>query len=156
MEQPPEQNSLKDQMRNIIEEARMVLPGIQALFGFQTVAIFNQRFSELPSLAQDLHLLALAMVVVAIGLVMAPAAWHRMVEPHQVSLRTVRLSSRLICWALLPLALGLALDMFVVLCLVTSDYAASTAGAVATLALLLALWFLLPLYGRRRPPLIIL
>ncbi len=37
-----------------IEEARMVLPGIQALFGFQLIAAFNQRFSELKALAQQL------------------------------------------------------------------------------------------------------
>jgi hypothetical protein len=30
--------------RDAIEEARMVLPGIQALFGFQLIAVFNERF----------------------------------------------------------------------------------------------------------------
>ncbi|TLG71825.1 hypothetical protein [Methylocystis sp. B8] len=30
--------------RGAIEEARMVLPGIQALFGFQLIAVFNNRF----------------------------------------------------------------------------------------------------------------
>ena len=30
-----------------IEEARMVLPGIQALFGFQLMAIFNDKFRTL-------------------------------------------------------------------------------------------------------------
>jgi hypothetical protein len=154
MEQPPEQNTLKEQMRNTIEEARMVLPGIQALFGFQTVAVFNQRFEQLDRAVQDLHLLALSMVVLAIALIMTPAAWHRMAEPHQVSQRTVRLSSRLICVALLPLALGLALDVYVVLWLVTSDCLPSAACAGATLVLLLGLWFILPLYGRHRQPLI--
>ena len=36
-----EQESLKDEIANLIEEARMVLPGIQALFGFQLIAVFN-------------------------------------------------------------------------------------------------------------------
>ncbi len=30
-------------MRDIIEEARVILPGIQALFGLQTIVVFNQR-----------------------------------------------------------------------------------------------------------------
>ena len=38
-----------------IEESRMVLPGIQALFGFQLIAGFNQRFQELPGAEQSLH-----------------------------------------------------------------------------------------------------
>ena len=42
-----------------IEEARMVLPGIQALFGFQLVAAFNQRFTELSPSNQYLHYVAL-------------------------------------------------------------------------------------------------
>ncbi|HEY0487979.1 MAG TPA: hypothetical protein VGD30_00560, partial [Telluria sp.] len=31
-------DSLNGEMRNIIEEARVILPGVQALFGFQTIA----------------------------------------------------------------------------------------------------------------------
>jgi hypothetical protein len=33
--------TLEEETRTIIEEARMVLPGIQALFGFQLIAVFN-------------------------------------------------------------------------------------------------------------------
>ncbi|MYN19102.1 hypothetical protein GTP81_20330 [Rugamonas sp. FT107W] len=137
-------------MRNIIEEARMVLPGIQALFGFQTVAVFNQRFDALPAAVQAVHLLALATVVIAIALIMTPAAWHRIVSPQRVSESIVKLSSRMICAALLPLAVGLALDMFVVFYVVSSSVAAGTAAAVLSLALLLTLWFALPLRERRR------
>ncbi|MFC5477072.1 hypothetical protein [Massilia suwonensis] len=36
-------------MRNIIEEARVILPGLQALFGFQTVAVSSERFEDLAS-----------------------------------------------------------------------------------------------------------
>jgi len=147
---PPEPNSLKEQLRNIIEEARMVLPGIQALFGFQTVAVFNQRFDDLPAAVQAVHLLALATVVIAIALIMTPAAWHRIVSPQRVSESIVKLSSRMICAALLPLAIGLALDMFVVCYVVSGSVAAGTAAAVLSLALLLTLWFVLPLRERRR------
>ena len=61
-----EQISLTDQMRNILEEARMILPGIQALFGFQTIAVFNQRFEDLGPAMRTLHLAALALVVISI------------------------------------------------------------------------------------------
>ena len=36
--------------REAIEEARMVLPGIQALFGFQFITVFNERFRQLCTL----------------------------------------------------------------------------------------------------------
>ena len=48
--------SLKEQARSTHEEARMVLPGIQALFGFQLIAVFNRPFFELGSADRLLHL----------------------------------------------------------------------------------------------------
>ena len=36
--------SLEEESRTTIEEARMVLPGIQAVFGFQLIAVFNNGF----------------------------------------------------------------------------------------------------------------
>lgn len=143
-----EKNTLKDQLRNVLEEARMVLPGIQALFGFQTVAVFNQAFSKLPWVAQVVHLVALLSVVTAIALVMMPAAWHRIVEPHQVSRATVSLASRMICAALLPLAIGLALDIYVVLFAVTHSTAFALLMGIATATLLIGLWFAIPFLRR--------
>lgn len=149
MEQATEENSLKDQMRNVQEEARMILPGVQALFGFQTIAVFNQRFGDMAPLARDCHLAALMLVVLAIGLVMAPAAWHRLASPERVTRELVRLSSRLICAALWPLSLAIAMDVGVVVQLATGVPAASFGGAVLTLLFLALLWFVAPLYRRR-------
>jgi len=145
-----EDESLKEEMGHLIEEARMLLPGIQALFGFQTIAVFNQRFEDLPTTAKDCHLLALGLVVLAMGMVMAPAAYHRIAEPGRVSRRAVRLSSQLICWGLAPLAAGIALDIYVVFWLGTGSAAASIGSAVTVLVLLLGLWFAFPLAARRR------
>ena len=145
-----EANSLKDQLRNVIEEARMLLPGLQALFGFQTIAVFNQRFVELPSIEQGSHLVALALVVLSIALLMTPAAYHRIVEPHQVSTHMLKVASWLICCSLVPLALALALDMFVVMALATQARGWSAAAGIVTLCVLALLWFLFPLAQRGR------
>lgn len=144
-----EENSLKDQLHNILEEARMVLPGIQALFGFQTIAVFNQRFEQLATAAQMTHLVALLAVVLAIALAMMPAAWHRIVEPRKVSQATVTISSKLICAALLPLAVGLALDIYVVVLAVTHIESVSIASATVVFFLLSGLWFVVPTLRRR-------
>src|SRR5215471_14338102 len=76
--------SLKDQARTTHEEARMVLPGIQALFGFQLIAVFNRRFIDLDALNRGVYLASLVLIAVAIGLIMAPAAYHRLVERDRV------------------------------------------------------------------------
>lgn len=148
-EEQHEKESLKDQMGRLIEEARMVLPGIQALFGFQTVAVFNERFEDLPGYAQVCHMVALGLVVIAIALIMMPAAYHRLASPDRVSLHTIKVSSRAICYALAPLAAGLSLDIFVVLHAVSHHPTFSTASATACFLLLIGLWFGYPLHRRR-------
>src|SRR4030095_10641479 len=68
--------SLEQEATFILEESRMVLPGIQALFGFQLIAVFNQGFGEkLAPSEQVLHLLAFALVAVATALIITPAAY---------------------------------------------------------------------------------
>ena len=63
---------LLDQERNSLDEARMVLPGIQAVFGFQLIAVFNERFAELPEMLRIAHFASLSLVVVAVALIMRP------------------------------------------------------------------------------------
>lgn len=150
MEEHIEPETLKEQMGRIIEEARMMLPGIQALFGFQTIAVFSERFEKLPLYAQDCHAAALALVVLAISLVMLPAAYHRLAEPGEVSRRAITVSSRAICSALAPLAGALALDVAVVLYMVTESSAASAGAGLAAFILLISVWFAYPLRARRR------
>jgi len=145
-----EQISLTDQMRNILEEARMILPGIQALFGFQTIAVFNQRFEDLGPAMRTLHLAALALVVISIGLLMAPAAWHRIVSPDCVTRSLVRYSSACICGGLLPLALALAFDVGVVVQLATDNSVASIGCGAVTLCVLMVFWFGAPFRQRAR------
>jgi NAD(P)-dependent dehydrogenase (short-subunit alcohol dehydrogenase family) len=54
---------------------RAVLPGMQALFGFQLIAIFSDRFdTALREVEQLLHLLAILLVALAIALIFVPFA----------------------------------------------------------------------------------
>src|SRR4051812_20042005 len=80
----------------LLDECRMVLPGIQALFGFQLIVVFNAGFSELlTDRERHLHLAAIGLIAVAIAFIMAPAACHRQVDPRTLSDAFVRLSTRL-------------------------------------------------------------
>ena len=65
-----QKESLVEETRAILEEARMVLSGIQALFGFQLIAVFNTRFDELAPSLQMIHLIAFVAGAVSMSLVM--------------------------------------------------------------------------------------
>ena len=141
VEKPP----LGDTVKNILEEARMLLPGIQTLFGFQLIVVFNQTFQDrLSSVEQDLHLAAMAMVAVAGALVMTPASYHRRAEPETISRSFVRLSTRLLAWSLYPLMLGITTDFYLVATLITTNDLLSLLLALGLLLILATLWLIMP------------
>ncbi len=72
--------NLEEEATHATDEARMVLPGVQAIMGFQLIAVFNQRFESLSLGEQILHLVAFALITLAMGLIMTPAAYHRQAE----------------------------------------------------------------------------
>ena len=145
-----ERVSMKDEMRNVLEEARMVIPGVQALFGFQTMAVFNDRFKDLPSSGINAYLVGLGLLALSIALLMAPAAYHRIAERGCVSRKMIDLASSLITAGLLPLMLGLSLDIYVVALTALGEPRYALYGAVVALILFALLWFAFPLRMRRR------
>ena len=127
----------------IIDESRMVLPGIQALFGFQLIAVFSDRFATLSPHEQQLHFISIALVVLATGLIMTPAAYHRHQESREVTQSFIVISTRLLLLGMVPLAVALALDVYLIGQLILSpDLARSVAWGL--LGLLVFLWFVFP------------
>jgi hypothetical protein len=142
---------LEREANQVIEEARMVLPGIQALFGFQLVAVFNNRFeTALSPQEQTLHLAALLLVTLAIVLIMAPAAYHRQAERGRVSRYFVDLASNLLTWALAPLIVGIVLDVYLVSRIILKDTGASLVIAAVLFTILVSVWFIFPRIKARR------
>ena len=128
----------------LLEECRTVLPGIQALFGFQLIAVFNQGFSQkLTAGEQRLHLLAMTLLAIAIALIMAPAAYHRQSGPEEVTSTFIRLASRLLLASMVPLALAICIDFYLVAHVIESG-ALVPVLAVALFATIVILWFVLP------------
>lgn len=134
----------------LLEEARMVLPGMQGLFGFQMIAVFSDGFHQrLQDYEQTLHLFAVVLVAIAIALIMTPAATHRRLNPNVVTQGFIELSTRLLLWSMLPLALGLCLDFYLVARVITGRYeSAWLAGAL--LGVFAGLWWVLPWRTRKR------
>jgi len=133
---------------HLIEECRMVLPGVQALFGFQLIAVFSERFDTALSHGEKLlHLGSIALVVLAIALIMTPAAYHRLTSPGRVSAHFIRLSTRLLMAGMPALMVALALDAYLVARLIDGPRLALSL-ALTLGAVFVALWFCLPLACR--------
>jgi hypothetical protein len=133
-----------------VEEARMVLPGIQALFGFQLIAVFNESFRRLDAAHQYLHFAAIVLIAISIGLIMAPAAYHRQVESGSVSRFFVELASGLIMAAMVPLMISICIEVYIVGHLVLANGVLSMLVAGALFAGFVFGWFVFPYLARRR------
>ena len=142
--------SLNDAATHVLEECRTVVPGMQALFGFQLIAVFSPAFKQdLTEADRVIHLVALLFVTIAIALVMAPAALHRQSEPMSVSRRFINLSSRLLMSSMVPLAVGICLDVYVVVRVILGTSNAAIAIAAVMLGVFIVLWRVIPQFVRR-------
>ncbi|MDQ3917631.1 MAG: DUF6328 family protein [Acidobacteriota bacterium] len=143
-----ERRKLSDKIKHVLTECRVVLPGAQALMGFQFIAILTDGFDKLPSGPKYVHLACIGLSALAIILLMTPAAYHRIVEQGQETEHFHRFASRMLIAALVPLALGLSGDVYVVVQKVTDSQLVSIVSALVVLAVFWELWFGLTLYRR--------
>ena len=137
----------------LLDECRMVLPGIQALFGFQLIVVFSEGFGEkLTQGQQELHAAAIGLVLVAIMLIMTPAAYHRLQEGRQVTETFITTSTVLLLLSMFPLAAAISLDFYLVLAVIFEGIVPVVA-AVTLFAGFMLLWFVFPrlnTYGAAR------
>jgi hypothetical protein len=140
--------SLEARIEQMLTESRIVIPGAQALLGFQLIAILSKTFAALPMSSQIIHALSLAADTVALILLVAPAAFHRITFHGQDSERFFRLGSALVTAALLPLSLGISGDIYVAVAHIAKAAAIGAAAAILSLILFLTFWYVQPLILR--------
>jgi hypothetical protein len=143
-----EKKKLTDKIKHVLTECRVVLPGSQALLGFQFIVILTEGFDKLPASSKYVHLACLGLNALVIVLLMTPAAYHRIVERGEETAHFHRFASKLLVASLVPLALGLAGDVYVVVQKVTDSQLVSVVAGLVILAVFWELWFGLPLYRR--------
>jgi hypothetical protein len=145
-----EDPSLSQRIDQMLTEARVVLPGVQALLGFQLVSVISQSFEKLPSSSKLVHALSLGCITVAVIFLIAPAAYHRIVFSGQDTEEVHRIGSWFVTCATIPLALGLAGNLYVALTEITASARLGALIAGLALVFLLGLWHVLPAVIRLR------
>lgn len=139
---------LKDKIEHALTEMRVVLPGAQALLGFQFASMLVEGFDKLPASSKYVHLASLMLMAISVVLLMTPAAYHRIVERGHETEHFHSFTSRMLIAAMLPLALGMCGDLFVVVRKITHSSTAAIAGAALMLLFFYGLWFGYTLYRR--------
>jgi len=139
---------LSTKVEQMLTEARIIIPGCQALLGFQLVAMMTQAFDELPQDAKMMHAAGLCCVTIAMILLMTPAALHRLSFGGNDSERFLRLGSAFVIAGPLPLALGIAADVYVVFLKINHSATFTVLASSVLLLAMLALWYFYPVWLR--------
>ncbi|NEU97005.1 DUF6328 family protein [Bradyrhizobium uaiense] len=146
---PPESvTPLKSKIEQLLTEARVIIPGGQALLGFQFVAALTRSFQALPGWMQSVHATGLLAVALSVLLLMTPASLHRLAYHGEDDPQFFHIGSALVIAAVLPLALGIAADISVVLYIVSEDARSAIAIGTAAFVSLLTAWYGFPLWHR--------
>ena len=142
--------SLDTKIDRALTEARVVLPGAQALLGFQLATMFMDKFDELPNSSKYVHIISLGLMAVTMVILMSPAAYHRIAERGQDTDRFYHVASALLLAAMVVLPLGICGDVFIVIRKVTNSIPVSIAMAILVLGFFYGLWFGFTTYRRSK------
>ena len=126
----------------------MVLPGAQALLGFELITMLMEGFDKLPSSSKYVHLISLVLMGLTVILLMAPAAYHRIVERGEDSEHFHTVASTLLLAAMIPLPMGICGDLYVVIRKTTESSLTGIISAAIALAMFYGLWFGFTAYRR--------
>jgi hypothetical protein len=137
------------QVDQLLTEARVIIPGVQALLGFQLTVTMTSVFAQLPPESKFAHAVALCCIGLAVVLVMAPASIHRLAFAGQDDAAFLPIGSALVVAAGVPLALGITLDSYVAIAQALGSTRLAMALAAVALILLLGMWYLYPLWRRQ-------
>jgi O-antigen/teichoic acid export membrane protein len=141
-ETPHERDSRR--LRELLEETRVAMPGVQVLFAFLLAVPFQQRFEELSRLERDLYVVSLLSAAAATALFIAPSAFHRLRFRRRDKAFLVVLGNRMVIAGLAMLLVAMNSAVFVVASFIL-DGTTPVVVASATTGVFVLLWFVLGL-----------
>jgi hypothetical protein len=144
------QQSVEARIAQALTELRVVLPGAQALFGFQVSAVLTESFEHLSDAAKAVHLASLMLIVAAIIMLIAPAAYHRIATGGDANASMLRYTVRMMIPAEGLIALGLVGDAYVTTGMISRSPLLALALSAAALVGCLMLLYVVPLMARRQ------
>ena len=127
----------------LLQELRIVIPGVQVLFAFLLTVPFSQGFTKLDSLQQGVFFATLLCTAAATALLIAPSSHHRLLFRQGVREQRVQIGNVLAILGLVFLVPAMVGVLFVITDLIFGMVAAIVTTALVALGFVL-LWFVLP------------
>jgi hypothetical protein len=138
---------LNRELMELLQELRVMIPGVQVLLAFLLTAPFQQRFANLPGSMRNAFFASIACATLATAFLIAPSAHHRLRWRAGEKEALVRIGNQMAIAGTVFLAAAIVLALYVITdVLFTTDLALWTAiGAVIVFG---GLWYALPMLWR--------
>ena len=140
---------LDRELIELLNELRVMLPGVQALFAFLLIVPFSERFESTTRTERVAYYIAFAAAALCSILFIAPSVYHRVQFRQHDKEGLLRVSNGLVIAGTVVLGIGIAASIYVVTGFLADDLLALIVS-IAALLLLSALWWGLPLSRRLR------
>ena len=135
------------ELMELLNELRVALPGVQFLFAFLLVVPFQQQGTQLTDFQRDVYFVTLLAAAVATGLLIAPAAQHRVLFRQHDKEALLQRSNRSAFLGLTVLALAIVSAVLLVTDVVF-DLTLAWFTAAFVGALLAWWWIAVPFWKR--------
>jgi hypothetical protein len=142
-----EAERLDRELIELLNELRVVMPGVQVLFGFLLTVPFQQRFDVVTAFQKDVYFATLLVTAASAAFLMGPSAFHRLTFRHGQKPYLIHLGTRQTIAGLVLLAIAMN-GALLLLCDVLFSSLTVVVVIACTSVLFTWLWFGLPLWRR--------
>jgi hypothetical protein len=133
----------------ILQEIRVAQTGVQILFAFLLTLAFTARFPQVTQFERYVYVTTLMLCAAATALLIAPAAFHRVVYRRRLKHHLVHIANRLALSGLVLLLLAMISALLLILDVVIG-LGPAVLLAFGGLAWFATWWFVLPVWSRIR------
>lgn len=146
-----ESSRLDRELLELLNELRVVLPGVQALFAFLLIVPFNERFASVTGRERAVYVIALLASAIACVLFITVPAFHRLRFRRHDKSQLLRIGNRCAIAGMAALAVAMVAAVFLVTeVLLGAGVAAMLTACVAVP--IAVLWWVVPVvFGADRP-----
>ena len=149
MVEEDEKEQLDRELGELLQELRVILPGVQVMFAFLLTVPFTQRFGDITSLQRTVYYATLLCTALATALLIAPSAQHRILWRRRAREQRLETANRLAIVGTVLLALATTGAVFVISDMLFGTFTAATFTALIA-GTFAWLWYVLPLLRRLR------
>ncbi len=135
------------ELAELLQELRVVLPGVQVLFAFLLTVPFAAGFGGVSPLQKNVFFGTLVCTALSTGLLIAPSAHHRLLWRQHAREHRLKVANRLIIAGIVLLLPAIAGALFVITDMLFGSRSASVVTATIV-AFLAYVWFVIPIRYR--------